>query len=327
MSAPRAASKAARADALRAALAQLGGADLGSTAAATALRDALASGEPALIIAAAGLIEAHALGGFDAALATAYRALAAAKATADPACLAKEALVRALDAVEHPDEGLFAAAASLVQIERAKGVARDTAGRVRAHGVLGLARVGHRDALPIFGARLADREPAVRLAAARAVAHHGARDGAGLLLLKLGVGDAVAEIAVECLRGLFALAPDLAEPHARAMLDGDGRQLALHALGTVPDERAVAILAEVLEVAALAHERAEVIHALGLSRRPRARAILIDLVIGDRSGDAQAALTALAIHKDDPRVAAEVRAATAALPELAARVAALFPDA
>ncbi|MCE9577920.1 MAG: hypothetical protein K8W52_32610 [Deltaproteobacteria bacterium] len=325
MAAPRASSSSARVRAAREALAGL--ARSGGPGDGAILDEALATLDQATVIEAAARIADHGIAGRDAALIAAYRALAGARASADPACLAKAAILAALDAVDHGDPELFAAAARHVQLERARGASRDTAAPVRVRGVLGVARLGHVDAMAIFGACLADRDAEVRHAAARAIAHRGHRDGAGLLLLKLGVGDEVAGIPVECLRGLFALAPDLAEPRARAMLDdGDPRvrQVALHALGTAPDDRAIAVLADGLHGAAVAADRDEIIEALGLSRRAAARALLLELVASDRTSDAHAALTALAIHRDDPRVVAEVRAATAEAPELADRVAQLF---
>ncbi len=135
------------------------------------------------------------------------------------------------------------------------------------------------------------------------------------------------DVVIESLRGLYALAPDLAAPEARAMLHGPAprvRELALHALGTVPDDGAVAVLADELAGASLAAERLEVIEALGLSLRPTARALLLDLVRDDRTSDALAAIEALAIHRYDPRLAADVRAAAAHSRELLARCAALF---
>ncbi len=326
MAAPRASSSSARVRAARDALAARArsGAAPGDGA---ILDDALATLDQALVIEAATRIADHAIAGRDPALVTAYRALAGARASADPGCRAKAAILAALDAVDHADPELFAAAAGHVQRERVRGASRDTAAPVRVRGVLGVARLGHVDAMAIFGACLADRDAEVRHAAARAIAHRGQRDGAGLLLLKLGVGDEVPGLPVECLRGLFALAPDLAEPRARAMLDEDDpriRQVALHALGTAPDDRAIAVLADGLHGAAVAADRDAIIEALGLSRRGVARALLLELVASDRPSDAHAALTALAIHRDDPRVVAAVRAATADAPALADRVAQLF---
>ncbi|MBI2395450.1 MAG: hypothetical protein HYV09_38125 [Deltaproteobacteria bacterium] len=255
----------------------------------------------------------------------AFRALVA-EPRKDPGCLAKEQLLAALDALEHPDADLFAEAARLVQHEGAKGHARDTGGRVRARGVLGVARLGHPDALPVFGACLADHDANVRLSAARALAHRGERSGAGLLLLKLGVGDEVREVMLECLVGLFSLAPDLAAPRAREMLRGapSARELACQALGAARTPIAVELLAAELACATLATDREMLIEGLGLSPCREARALLLDLVNGDRMSDARAALRALSIHRYDTRLIEQVRAKTTESRELSALVQELF---
>jgi len=285
---------------------------LSSEAGRAALTSALASRVAEPVIDAARLIREHGVSGLEDALVAAYRALAGPKKSADPGCLAKEAVLAALDANDYFDASLFADAAACTQLDRGKTVTRDSAGRVRARGVLGLARLGHPDLWPIFGARLADPEPSVRFATASAIAHRGQREGAGLLLLKLGVGDADPNVTMECLRALFALAGDLAVPAAQRLLaedDPSTRELTLQALGTASDDRALAVLQDELERRTLAESRAPVVEALGLSVRPRARELLLGLVADGGDADARAALRALTIHRYDQRLIAQLREA------------------
>jgi HEAT repeat protein len=282
-----------------------------STGIAT-LHEALSSRDRLAIIAAAKLIAEHTLTGHSARLAEAYRAIASERGSADPGCFAKEALLGALEAVEHQDPTLFAEAAWHVQLEKSKGGLRDSAANVRARAVLSLARLGHPDLIPIFGARLGDEDPAVRLAAATAIAHRGHRDGAGLLLLRLGAGDPVEAILLECLRALFAVAPDLALQQARTMLQNPrDRDRALQALGTAPSDQAIQLLQDQLSAAALASLRKPIIEALSLSRRQSARSLLLDLIVSDKESDAEVALEALAIHRYDSRLVEQLKAATA----------------
>ena len=285
---------------------------LASDAGRASLRAALASCIAQSVIDAAKLIREHDVTGLEDELAAAYQALAGPKKSADPGCLAKEAVLAALDARDHGDASLFADAAACTQLERGKTVTRDSAGRVRARGVLGLARLGHPDLWPLFGAGLADPEASVRFATASAIAHRGQRDGAGLLLLKLGVGDVDPNVTMECLRGLFALAADLAVPAARRLLardDPSTRELTLQALGTASDDRALSVLQDELERPTLAHEREPVVEALGLSVRPRARELLLSLVADGSEADARTALRALTIHRYDQRLVAQLREA------------------
>lgn len=295
-----------------------------------ALSEALASQSAQITAQAAKVLAEHQLGGFEEALRAAYRALAGERASSvDPGSFAKKALLIALNALEDTDAELFAEASLYVQLERVKGSLRDSAAGVRAHGVLGLARLGHPDLLPILGACLADRDPTVRLSATRALAHRGDREGAGLLLLRLGVGDDTPEVVTECIHGLFAIAPEFGLRHVRAALrtpNPQDRELTLHALGSAPHDGAVELLAEELEKHSLAKERQPVVEALGLSLRPRARSLLLELVGSDRTSDAEAALAALAIHRYDARLVAQIGELTAHSRELTRLVRELFSD-
>lgn len=286
------------------------------------LRRALASGDARVAAQAASLIGKHTLSRCAPLLSDAYRAFATDRAHVDAGCFAKEAILAALDALDHADAELFAEAAVYVQRERMKGGTRDTGARVRARGILGLARLGHSDFMSLAGGCLGDRDPMSRLAAAQAVSHRGHRDGAGLLLLRLQVGDDIPEIAIECLCGLFALAPDHALRYARGALQagaGLQREQTLQALATASDDRAIELLAVTLEEATLPAERGQVIEALGLSRRPRARELLLGLVREGRTSDAESALSALLIHRYDARLIEEVERAAAHSPQLARR--------
>jgi hypothetical protein len=292
------------------------------------LQAALGCRNAQLVQAAARLIAEHRTIGCDEALRAAYAELADERASAlDPGCLAKEALLAALEALEDDDAELFAQAALYEQWERLKGGMRDTASRVRTRGVLGIARLGHADWLPILGACLADGDATLRLSAARALAHRGQREAAGLLLLRARIGDETPEVVSECLRGLFATAPDFGVRQARAFLRGHStaqREQTLHALGTSSHDSAVELLADELEQASLADERQAAIEALGLSLRPRARSVLLALVAGERSSDAESALTALAIHRYDAKLLTQLRELTASSRTLRARFEQLF---
>jgi hypothetical protein len=287
------------------------------------LHKALGSSDARAIAQAAAWIAKHELRSETRALVDTYYALAAGRSQSDVGCLAKEAVLQALEALDHGDAEVFAHAATYEQHERAKGGAREVAARVRVAGVLGLARLGHGDLWCILGAGLGDREAAVRLAAAQAISHRGQRDGAGLLMLRLLAPDEMPEIAIECLRGLFMLAPDHALRFSKRALDSSDasqRERTLHALGTANDDRAIELVATELEQALLAPERERLIEALGLSRRARARELLLSIVREGRPSDAEAAVSALAIHRYDTRLLEQLEEAAAHSRELSRRV-------
>src|SRR5690349_10026271 len=78
------------------------------------LRRALASGDARLAAQAASLIGKHTLSRFEQPLSEAYRAFATDRAHVDAGCVAKEAILAALDALDHADAELFAEAAAYV---------------------------------------------------------------------------------------------------------------------------------------------------------------------------------------------------------------------
>jgi HEAT repeat protein len=284
------------------------------------LRQGLSSGDTQLIVLVARLIADHSTPRLMAELRATYRMLSGRQGvSADPGCVAKEALLDALAALDDDDLDLFADAANYEQLERIKGRVRETASGVRVRGVLGLARLGHPDFFPIMGARLAEREPIVRLNAARAIGHRGHRDGAGLLLLRLGAGESEPEVMAECFASLFAIAPDLGRVQARALIRDvreEDRSAVFGALGAAPSDEAIELLATELEESSLGEQRRSIIEALGLSRRPRARALLLELVAGDRTSDAEAALVALSVHRYDRSLVARLSELTSGSPSL-----------
>jgi hypothetical protein len=264
---------------------------------------ALSQGRAAEVVDAARRIAREQLGMLDA-LEAAYFRFAEAGARADPGCLAKQALLEALDLGESLGERPFAHAIDFTQFEAAKQHKRDSAGMLRARAALALARLNAASLLPKLGGLLADVLPAVRENAARAVAHYGNPDGAGLLLLRLKVGDEPS-VELECLHGLFALAPSIALACARELLrdaSTERRELLASALGGTHHDDAVQLLGEQLGESVVASERKIWIDALALSRRPRARELLLGVIEDGSQADARAAISALAPHGYDARV-------------------------
>ncbi len=239
----------------------------------------------------------------------AYWRMVEAGARADPGCLAKQALLEALDVNEALDERPFRHALDLTQLEAKQK--RDSAGLLRARAALALARLSASGLLPKLGGLLADPLPAVRQSAAKAVAHLGHPDGAGLLLLRLKVGDEPS-IELECLQGLFTLSPEIAVASSRELLrsaDPERRELLANALGGANRDEAIELLGAQLAESVVASERKIWIDALALSRRPRARQLLVELIEHGGHADARTAITALSPHGYDARLVEAVRQA------------------
>jgi hypothetical protein len=264
-------------------------------------------------------------------LLAAYARMAVDGAKHDPGCFGKLAVLEALDHLEHVDPEPFEAATRYVQLEKRWGPREDTATGVRVRGLFALTRLRFTDLLLVAGRLLADREPPVRHAAATALAEHGDRDGAALLLLRLEQETSEPDPATlaECIRALFVLAPDHGATTAmRYLRDAELRELTAHAIAAARQDSGIELLAAELAASIRADERAPIIAALGASRHQRAREIVLGLVGAAPRADALAAIAALAVHSYDPSLAREVRAiaATNSAADLGAAIAEAFPS-
>ena len=126
----------------------------------------------------------------------------------DPGCVAKHAILEALDLLDEADPDVFEPWVAYRQPEPSWGPPVDSATGVRIRAGRALARLRHHRALDLFADQLADPEPVVRQAAAEAIAWLGVPAGAALLRLKIRVGDSEPEVVEACLAGLFVLTPD-----------------------------------------------------------------------------------------------------------------------
>lgn len=307
-------------------------AEASSAEAHARLREALRIGPGLVAARAAKIVREHALEAFDDDLIAAFHRLLIDRVKNDPACLGKLAVLEALDFGSHPDATIFLEATRIFQPEPAWGPPVDTAGGVRARGVLALARLAHPDLSLVAGGLLADPASPVRQAAAEALSANGDRTLAGALALRWALGDEDPLVLLACMSGLLALAPDHALPRLRDALHGpdDGaRELAALVLGPSTRPEALEMLLAHLEAAPRASERAPTLRALGLQRNDRALAVLLEIVETGAIQDAEAALSGLAARRFDPGVRERTRAAARENPaaeRLEAVLASAFPE-
>jgi HEAT repeat protein len=306
--------------------------DAASPEAHARLREAIRTGPGLVAARAAKIVRERALVGFDDDLIGMFRRLLADPVKNDPGCLGKLAALEALDFGSHDDGAVFLEATRTFQPEPAWGPPVDTAGGVRARGVLALARLAHPDLSLVAGGLLADRESPVRQAAAEALAANGDRALAGALALRWRLGDDDPLVVLACMTGLLALAPEHALPRLRDALHGadDGaRELAALALGPSTRPEALDMLLAHLEAAPRASERAPTLRALGLQRNDRALAVLLEIVETGTLQDAEAAVAGLAARRFDAGVRERTYAAARENPaseRLEAVLVSAFPD-
>jgi hypothetical protein len=292
------------------------------------LRSALGSSRSLVAGRAAKLIKERALDGFGSDLKAAFLRFLDDAVKSDPNCHAKQAALEALDYTEWQHEEPFVAAARYVQLEPVWGGKADTAVGVRSRAVVALARIDYPDLDLIAGELLGDPEPPVRKAALDALAHRGARSGAGLVLFKLSAGDDDPMVTLAALTALMSLAPDRGLQVVGAQLGNDQtRELAALALGESRHDGALSLLIDSLSACVQSSERAFLLRGIALNRSDRALDAMLSVITDGAAADAKAAVLALGARRFDPGVAAKVRAAAKKTRlDLEAVLAEAFPD-
>lgn len=268
-----------------------------------ALRAALVKAHSFAVEKAAGVIRDRLLSGFETELKAAFDRFLQNPIKSDPGCKAKLAVLEALDFLEELDCAPFVKAIHHFQLEPAWGPPVDTATGVRSRGALALARQGHTD-FPLFMAELlSDPEAPVRQSAAEAVAHRGDPAGAGLLELKLRLGDKEPRVLLACMSGLISLAPAWGAPKAGSFLTGANeelREIGALALGQSRRDDAVTLLLAALHEELLGHRRALLLRALGLHRSERSLEALLEAISKGNAAEAKAAIDALGHRSFEP---------------------------
>lgn len=236
----------------------------------------------------------------------------------DRGCLAKTALIRTLYELDYLDPAFYQANLAYVQMEPCWGGQEDTAVEIRCVSAAGFTASNRgRTVFPLLEALL-DPEPAVRLAAVRALASLETEAAEAVLRLQALRGDSHAEITAECLSALLRFpAEDLPAFAARFLRHSSPalRELAALALGESKRPEAVAALMECWETSRPDRGlRQALLRALGISRSATAFALLYRLLEEAPRDTAAAALESLDIYRDDPAISREIAARLAARP-------------
>jgi hypothetical protein len=227
----------------------------------------------------------------------------------DKLCRAKIAIVQALDKMEHLRSDIFLKAARHVQFEPVWGGQEDSAAPLRAAAIVALARVEGTSALSVIVDGLTDPVKDVRVGAAVALGALGT-DAAGLILrLKVRIGDKDPDVLSECLAGLLAVDSKENLPLVTEFLDPEDPatcEAAALALAKSRLAEAFEPLKECLGRAVFPDLKQQLLLALAILRRPVAIDYLMELVASETESTAIAALSALRIYKDDPRLREQV---------------------
>jgi len=230
----------------------------------------------------------------------------------DKLCRAKLAAVEALEKMEHPGDETFLKAARHVQMEPVWGKEEDSAPPLRAAGLVGLTRVNPPGLSAFLVDALTDPEREVRIAAALSLGAVGSEAAALALRLKCRLGDKEPEVLSECLHGLLIASSKEHMEFVVEFLNPDapvGCEAAVLALGKSRLPEALEPLRQCWDQARSVSLREMVLLAVAMLRASAAIDFLLDLVAEGPEPSARMALSALKIHRHDPKLVERVERA------------------
>ena len=215
----------------------------------------------------------------------------------DPQCWAKNALSRALAALDHQEAEAFLRGMRHIQMEPVWGGQSDTAGTLRATCALALVQcrsLTDADLLAHLIELMGDKEKTVRAEAARAIEQVGSPSASLLLRLKAIVGSDEPEVLGACYGGILRIEGISAIPwigRFLAIADDNAAEAAL-ALAATHSPEGFHALRECFAKANDPWWRSVLLSAIALTRQDAALEFLLDLV-GTESLDAEAAIEAI----------------------------------
>jgi len=238
----------------------------------------------------------------------------------DPQCWAKNALSRALAAMEHQDEQVFLRGMRHIQMEPVWGGKSDTAGTLRATCALALVQcrsLTERDLLAHLVELLADKDKSVRAEVVRALEQVGSPSAVLLLRLRAILGADEPEVLGACYAAILRIEGVRAVPWVRRFLstgDDNAAEAALAIAGTHSPEGFDA-LRESFAHGGDPWWRSALLSAIALTRQDAALEFLLELVRAE-SLDAEAAIEVVLRSMPSPDVVQRIEKVVANNPRL-----------
>lgn len=216
----------------------------------------------------------------------------------DPQCWAKNALARALAALEVQDADLFLRGMRHIQMEPVWGGRSDTAGTLRSICALALVQcrsLTESDLLAHLVDLLPDHDKAVRAETARAIEQVGSPSASLLLRLRAVLRDDEPEVLGACYNGILRIEGPCAILWVSRFLDkaDDSAAEAALAIAATHSPEAFNSLRSNLDRASDPWFRSVLLSAISLTRQEAAMEFLLELVRSD-SLDAERAIEAIA---------------------------------
>lgn len=278
---------------------------------AAELRKALADSSNLVVAEAAGIAGDRNFADLAGDLVTAFHRFMEAPAEQDKQCRAKISLVQALNKLDYSKADVFLRGLCHVQMEGVWGGEQDTAAPLRGHAAFGLVRIGHPDVLVLLADLLADPEKLARDAAAQALGATGSSAAIPLLRFKARTGDQEPDVIGACFAALIDLDPKASIPFVAEFLEeGDQgvREAAALALGESRRPEALDVLKAFRERLSPGQLQEVVLLAIAMLRLPAAVDLLVEIVSKEDQATAKSALSALAIHRHNPKIVERVAA-------------------
>ena len=239
----------------------------------------------------------------------------------DPQCWAKNAISRALAALEHQEADVFLRGMRHIQLEPVYGGRSDSAATLRATCALALVQcrsISNTDVLAHLVDLLADKDKTVRAEVARAIELVGSPAAALLLRLRAVLGNDEPEVLGACYSGVLRTEGVSAIPWVAKFLaagDDSAGEAALAIAGTHSIE-GFKVLREQLNHP---HDQwfvSVLLSAIALTRQDAALEFLLDLVRTE-SLHAEAAIEALLRSMPSPEIAKRLEKMVTTNPRLA----------
>jgi hypothetical protein len=230
----------------------------------------------------------------------------------DKGCLAKTKIVQALNALECAQDEVYLKGIRHIQLEPAYGGPVDTACELRVASALGLVQMGSSEALTELVNLMADKEVEARIGAVRALAYSEREEASLLLRFKVLTGDREASVISECFAALMKLSPRKSLLFVSHFLDPEYSSLcepAALAIGESRLSEAYELLKEKWERKPHPQFRRMLLLPIALVRQESALEFLLSVIATNDVETAAAAITALAIYRQDARVRELVRTA------------------
>ena len=172
------------------------------------IKTALADRNNRVIAKAAEICEEKLLYEQEANLAATYKRLLKNAAKTDAHCTGKNAILRALLALDFNDVEFYQAGLVYKQMEPVWGGSVDTAIDIRSSAAMGMVSTSYSRALIELVDLLNDEEVLARIGAVRAIAYGNPYEAALLLRQKIATGDSEAEVIGECMIALLHVEPE-----------------------------------------------------------------------------------------------------------------------